>query len=98
MNGFSRLLIFLCFVTTMSIAPDKPLKVAVIGLTHTHVHWILGRPADNKVEIVGIVEDNMDLARRYTQQHGLSMDLVHPSMDALLEKVKPEAVLAFGTI
>lgn len=80
------------------MSQTKPLKVGVIGLTHTHVHWILGRPADDKVMIVGIVESNMELARRYTQQHGLSMDLVYASMDELVQNTKPEAVLAFGTI
>jgi predicted dehydrogenase len=92
------LLILLFLVTTTSMAQNKPLKVGVIGLTHTHVHWILGRPTDDKVIIVGIVESNMDLARRYTQKHGLSMDLVHTSMDELIRNTKPEAVLAFGTI
>ena len=80
------------------MAQNKPLKVGVIGLTHTHVHWILGRPADDKVEIIGIVESNMELARRYTSLHGLSMDLVYASMDELIRYSRPEAVLAFGTI
>lgn len=88
----------MCLITTTSTAQNKPLRVGVIGLTHTHVHWILGRPADDKVVIIGIVESNMDLAKRYTQQHGLSIDLVYPSMDDLIQHAKPEAVLAFGTI
>ena len=91
-------LILMFLVTTTSMAQNKPLKVGVIGLTHTHVHWILGRPTDDKVIIVGIVESNVELARRYTQQHGLSMDLVYASMDELIQNTKPEAVLAFGTI
>jgi predicted dehydrogenase len=62
------------------------------------VHWILGRPTDDKVVIAGIVESNTDLARRYMQQHGLSMDLVYASMDELIEKAKPDAVAAFGSI
>jgi hypothetical protein len=89
------LLACIWLTTTTSMAQDEPLKVGVIGLTHTHVHWILGRPADDKVVIVGIVETNMELARRYTQQHGLSMDLVYASMDELIQKAKPEAVTAF---
>ncbi|MFM7195248.1 MAG: Gfo/Idh/MocA family protein, partial [Bacteroidota bacterium] len=79
-------------------AQDQPLRLGVIGLTHTHVHWILGRPEDNKVRIVGIVEKNTDLAKKYTRQHGLSMDLVFSSMEELIQKGKPEAVAAFGTI
>jgi predicted dehydrogenase len=98
MKIFIFVLAFISLIPPKSIAQNKPLKVGVIGLTHTHVHWILGRPADDKVVIVGIVESNMDLARRYTQQHGLSMDLVYTSMDELIQKAKPEAVTAFGTI
>jgi len=76
---------------------QEPLKVGVIGLTHTHVHWILG--SDKKdIKIVGIVEPNKNLAKRYMEQHNLSMDLVYDSMDAMLKVVKPEAVTAFGTI
>ena len=79
-------------------AQNKPLRLGVIGLTHTHVHWILGRPADDKVVIAGIVESNTDLARRYMQQHKLPMNLVYATMDELIEKAKPDAVAAFGTI
>ena len=81
-------------------APGKgrPVRVVVAGLTHTHVHWILGRADRGDIEIVGIAEANRDLARRYTERHGLSMDLVHDDLEALLESVRPEAVTAFGTI
>ncbi|HMO62115.1 MAG TPA: Gfo/Idh/MocA family oxidoreductase [Ferruginibacter sp.] len=98
MKRLIHLLACCCIVITTAMAQHTPLKIAVIGLTHTHVHWILGRPADDKVVIVGIVETNTDLAKRYTQQHGLSMDLVYASMDELIQKVKPDAVTAFGTI
>ena len=74
------------------------MRVGVVGLTHTHVHWILGRPKDDKIMIVGIVEPNKDLALRYTQQHGYSMDIVFSSMEQMIEETKPEAVTAFGTI
>jgi predicted dehydrogenase len=97
-NTFIPLFAFISIITTTSMAQNKPLKVGVIGLTHTHVHWILGRPADDKVVIAGIVESNMELAKRYTQQHGLSMDLVYASMDELIQKAKPDAVTAFGSI
>ncbi|WP_308440949.1 Gfo/Idh/MocA family protein [Roseivirga thermotolerans] len=77
---------------------NPPVKVAVIGLTHTHVHWILGREDRGDIEIIGIVEPNTDLAERYTKQHGFSMDIVYPTMEALMQEVQPEAVTAFGTI
>ena len=77
---------------------SQPLRVGVVGLTHSHVHWILGSPDRGDIEIVGIVEPNQDLAKRYTQQHGLSMDLVYTSMEEMLDQTLPEAVTAFGTI
>ncbi len=79
-------------------AQEAPLKVAVIGLTHTHVHWILGRPEQGDIKIVGIVESNKDLAQRYANQHGYSMDIVFDSMEELMAETQPEAVTAFGTI
>ena len=97
-NSLGLILGLMGLNTTVSTAQNTPLRVGVIGLTHTHVHWILGRPADDKVVIVGIVESNTELAKRYTQQHGLSMNLVYTSMDDLIHQGKPEAVLAFGTI
>jgi len=76
----------------------QPLKVAVIGLVHTHVHWILGREDLGDIEIVGIVEPNRALAEAYSKQHGYSMDIVFDSMEALYTSVKPDAVTAFNTI
>ncbi|MBD3626854.1 Gfo/Idh/MocA family oxidoreductase [Cyclobacterium sp.] len=73
-------------------------KIAVVGLTHSHVNWILGREDKGDIEIVGIVEPNTDLAERYLSRHDISMDLVYKDMESLFEKVRPEAVTAFGSI
>lgn len=79
-------------------APTKSLKVGVIGLVHTHVHWILGREKRGDIEIVGIVEPNKDLASQYARQHGYSMDIVYDTMEEMIDHAKPEAVTAFNTI
>lgn len=76
---------------------SAPLRVGVVGLTHSHVHGLLGRKQSGDIEIVGIVEPNKDLARRYTQRYGLSMDIVFDSMKEMLDKTKPTAVAAFGS-
>ncbi len=81
-----------------STAQEQPLKIGVAGLTHTHVHWILGREDIGDIEIVGIAEPNRALAERYAKQHGFSMDLVYGSLEEMIKKSKPEAVTAFGTI
>jgi len=75
-----------------------PVRVGVAGLTHTHVHGLLGRAKRGDIEIVGIAEPNRALAERFAKQHDLSMTLVYSSLDEMLKKTKPEVVTAFGSI
>ncbi len=97
-----RSIISLIFIALMNIptinAQEEPLKIGVAGLTHTHVHWILGRENIGDIEIVGIAEPNRELAQRYADQHGYSMDLVYDSLEDMIAAIQPEAVTAFGTI
>jgi len=85
-------------ITQVKAQEAEPVRVGVVGLTHTHVHWILGREDRGDIEIVGIVEPNRELAQRYSDQHGYSMDIVYDTMEEMFEAVNPEAVTAFGTI
>ncbi len=75
-----------------------PLRVGVAGLTHTHVHGLLGRAQRGDIVIVGIAEPNRALAERFTKEHGLPMSLVYSSLAEMLAKAKPQAVTAFGSI
>ena len=89
----------LILLTSLSVlAQRKPLGIGVVGLTHSHVHWILGREDSEDIEIVGIVEPNLDLAQRYSKQHGYPMSIVYNSLEEMLDATQPEAVTAFGTI
>ncbi|MEN0005120.1 MAG: Gfo/Idh/MocA family oxidoreductase [Bacteroidota bacterium] len=98
----SSLLLILFGNATQSQVPasaqQPPMKIAIVGLVHTHVHWILGRMDDGDFEIVGIVEPNRELAQRYAKQYGYSMDLVYDTIDDLLDNTQPQAVTAFNTI
>lgn len=94
----------LCLTSLSSFAQqpkpgnDKPLRVGVVGLTHDHVHGILGRAKRDDIEIVGIAEPNQELAQRYLKRYNLPESLWFPSMEAMIEKTKPEAVCAFNSI
>jgi predicted dehydrogenase len=77
---------------------QKPMRVAVVGLVHGHVHWILGREDRGDIELVGIAEPNRSLAEAYSKQHGYKMSIVYSSMAEMIEKTKPEAVFAFNAI
>ena len=97
-------LLFILFFTTITISTPaqteqfEPIKIGIVGLVHTHVHWILGRDKIGDIEIVGIAEPNRELAQRYAEQHGYSMDIVFSSTEEMLEKTKPDAVTDFSTI
>lgn len=77
---------------------ETPTRIGVVGLVHTHVHWILEDWSNEDYEVVGIVETNRDLAEQYAEQHGYPMDIVFETMEDMVEATNPEAVTAFNTI
>ncbi len=95
-----KLLTLLLFgmATFLARAQSESLKIGVIGLTHTHVHWIFGSVERGDFEIAGIVEPNRELAKRYADQYNYPMDKVYNSMEELVDGQNLEAVTAFGSI
>ena len=77
---------------------DPPLRLAVAGITHGHVGWILGRKDKTDVILVGIYETNKELSQRLAKQYNLDPGLFYTDLGKMLDAVKPEAVAAFGSI
>ncbi|HKH59752.1 MAG TPA: Gfo/Idh/MocA family oxidoreductase [Flavitalea sp.] len=77
---------------------SSPLRVAVAGTSHGHVSWILNRKDKSDVQVVGIYEPNKELSARYIRQFKLNKDLFYTDLKTMLDAVKPEAVVAFGSI
>jgi predicted dehydrogenase len=75
-----------------------PLRVAVAGTSHGHVSWILNRKNKADIQVVGIYEPNNELAERHIRQFGLDKTLFYKDLNSMLDAVKPEAVVAFGSI
>ncbi len=94
-----KVLLFLLLSLLMynSIAQDA-IKIGVIGLTHTHVHWIFNSEKRGDFKIAGIVETDRALAQRYADQYDFSMDKIYGTMEELVKVEKLDAVTAFGTI
>jgi predicted dehydrogenase len=82
----------------LSGAAAPPLRLGMTGLVHGHASGFLARYRDSKeIELVGIAEPDRDVAVRYIQQSRLDPSSVHPSLEAMLDRAKPQAVVAFTT-
>lgn len=98
------LITLLLFASPSNVTPQdrskkqSPIKVVVAGLSHGHVHWILGREDDGAIEIVGIYEEDRELRQRFAGQYDLEDDLFYSKLETALEATKPEAVTAFGPV
>jgi predicted dehydrogenase len=96
------LLLVLCnllyFTTSLRAQAEKPLKVAVAGLSHDHVTGLLERYKNGEVVIVGIAESDTNLIRRYQERYELPATLFYKTLPALLKQHKPDAVLAYNAI
>lgn len=77
---------------------DSPVRLAVVGITHGHVPWILQRKGKSDVILTGIYETDTALSARYSKQYNLGKNLFYTNLEKMLDAVKPEAVVAFGSI
>ena len=91
------LIIIALIISQFSLA-KTPLKLAIAGLSHGHVDWIFNREDKNDVELIGIYETNTDLIEKYATRYKLSKDLFYTDLGDMLDKLKPDAVSAFGAI
>ncbi|WP_165070642.1 Gfo/Idh/MocA family protein [Paludisphaera rhizosphaerae] len=75
---------------------SPPLRLGMAGLVHGHASGFLSRYRDsNEVELVGVSEPDREVAARYVQRLKLDPDKVHPSLEAMLDRAKPEGVVVF---
>lgn len=93
-----RIIFFLAMALWLDVKADEPLRIAVISLTHTHVHWIFNSEKRGDINIVGVVEPDTALAGKYAQQYNFPKQKLFRTTAEMLARVKPEAVAAFGTI
>lgn len=76
----------------------KPLRLAVAGMTHAHVGFILNRNNQSDLTLVGVYEPNREMAERYAKAYHFDPKLIYHDLGKMLDAVKPEAVAAFGSI
>lgn len=83
---------------TLWAQKKEVIRVGVVGLTHSHVHQILGREDQGDIRIVGIVEPDTALAQRYAKLYNYPMSMVFSTIEDMIDKTQPQAVTAFNSI
>jgi predicted dehydrogenase len=79
-----------------SLENQTPLRVGIVGLVHGHVQGFLEHSLHNpEIEVVGIAEPDRDLASRYATEYHLDSALLFPSLEEMLERKRPQAVLVY---
>lgn len=77
---------------------NRRTRIAVVGLDHDHVFWILRNMERPDVEFVGFYDANPELSSRYADRFGLDPNSVFNDLNRMLETVKPDGVVAFSSI
>ncbi|HEX5025832.1 MAG TPA: Gfo/Idh/MocA family oxidoreductase [Agriterribacter sp.] len=100
MHTFRYILCLMFSVAFFSTAPaqQQPVRLAVAGISHGHSAWVLRRELKNDIALVGIYEPNQALAKKSAQRYNLDEKIIFNNLEEMLDKVKPEAVVAFGSI
>ena len=77
-------------------AERPPLKVAIVGLVHGHVHGFLEQFRHSpEIEIVAIAESNQQLLSQVAARYGFEKSMLFTDLDAMLVQAHPQAVLVY---
>ncbi|MDR1407709.1 MAG: Gfo/Idh/MocA family oxidoreductase [Tannerella sp.] len=88
-----------CMQALMAQQQGTPVRIGVDGLTHDHINGLLrdyGKRSD--IQIVGIAEKNKALVERLAKRFGFDPAIVYDDLETMIEKTKPQGVVAFNSI
>jgi predicted dehydrogenase len=94
------------FITTLLIATTNsfsqstptttPLRVAIVGLVHGHVHGFLDQALHSPIiQIVGVVEPDRQLLSQNAKRYDLDPHILFTDLEEMLQKTHPQAVLVY---
>ena len=87
-----------CFLSLAHSESAPPLRVCVAGLVHGHVAGFMDAALHrNDMKIVGIAEADTALSERYRKRYHFEESKMYRSLEVMLEKERPEAVVVFST-
>ncbi len=82
-----------------STGSEAPLRLGIVGLVHGHVmgmqEGLPGSLARDDIEVVGIVEPDESLVRKYAARYDIDPALFFADLETMLDTAQPEAVTTF---
>ncbi|MFT3933384.1 MAG: Gfo/Idh/MocA family oxidoreductase [Chitinophagaceae bacterium] len=88
--------LFILFFTFSLSA--QPLRVGVAGLNHDHAYGLMSQYKKGEVLIIGIAEPDAQLVDRYKKRYQLPDSIFYNSIETMLARIHPDAVLAYNAI
>jgi predicted dehydrogenase len=74
----------------------QPLRVAIVGLVHGHVHGFLQQSRHStEIEIVGVAEPERQLLDAFAARYSFDKSILFTDLDDMLAKTHPQAVLVY---
>lgn len=81
---------------SLSQTAHAPLKVAIVGLVHGHVHGFLDQSRQSpEIEIVAVAELNPQLLAQAATRYGFEKSMLYTDLEEMLVKTHPQAVLVY---
>ena len=74
---------------------DDPLRLAVAGMVHGHVHGFLQARPYEGVRVVGVAEADTALLAQRANQYDIGPNRRYRDLETLLEATEPDAVVTF---
>ncbi len=77
-------------------AAAAPLRVAIVGLVHGHVHGFLAQSRHSpEIEIVGVAEPDRQLLSQAAARYAFDPAILFTDLETMLVKTHPQAVLVY---
>ncbi|HSS98712.1 MAG TPA: Gfo/Idh/MocA family oxidoreductase [Terriglobales bacterium] len=94
----SRIALIILLTSSSLFAQNStPLRVGIVGLVHGHVGWFLEHGLQRPdIQLTGIAEPDAKLAASYADKNKLAHSLLFTSLEDMLVKTRPQAVLVYS--
>lgn len=92
------LLSVVCLPFILNAQNTAPLRLGVAGVSHGHLHEVVIRMDRGDFEVVGVAEPDEQLRANNPLRKKLDASLFYADLGEMLDKTKPEVVVAYGSI